>query len=278
MKNTNEENMLDLRIKKAICNLTEKELLEFEELENQFPEWVDDDSFELAAATLNLMAIDRSEAMPDHLRSKIIADSAQFFEPEVETESEEFQKTFEFAPKTSFWQSLGWGVAAFACIALAVNLYLTRFQVTTDRAKDTPPTTQTPTPKPDVNQMRDQFLAAGNDVLTVEVAKADPKSPVEITGDIVWSKEKQEGFMRFRGLPANDPNVSTYQLWIFDEAQDEKFPVDGGVFDVNKDGEIIVPIDAKINVKNPKLFAITKEKPGGVVVSDRKGIVAVAKV
>ena len=84
--------------------------------------------------------------------------------------------------------------------------------------------------------------------------------------------------MRFRGLPANDPTNQQYQLWIFDENQDEKYPIDGGVFDVNKDGEVIIPIDAKINVKNPKMFAVTKEKPGGVVVSDRTGIVAIAKV
>jgi anti-sigma-K factor RskA len=203
-----------------------------------------------------------------------VADSAKFFD----SQEEEMQPTFEFAPKKSFWQSLGWGVAALACIALAVNVYLTRLQPLNNQAGNIPPVTQTPTPKPNVNQQLEQFLASDRNVIKAEVAKADPKSPVEITGDIVWSAEKQEGFMRLRGLPANDPTKSTYQLWIFDEAQDEKYPVDGGVFDVNMDGEIIIPIDAKINIKNPKLFAVTKEKPGGVVVSDRKGIVAVAKV
>ena len=42
--------------------------------------------------------------------------------------------------------------------------------------------------------------------------------------------------------------------------------------------EIIIPIDAKINVKKPKMFAVTVEKPGGVVVSDRQKLVAIAKV
>ena len=111
-----------------------------------------------------------------------------------------------------------------------------------------------------------------------EIGKADPKKPGEISGDVIWSNAEQKGYLRLRGLPVNDPDKATYQLWIFDEAQDEKYPIDGGVFDINKDGEVIVPIDAKINVKNPKIFAVTKEKPGGVVVSDRTGLVALAKV
>ena len=52
----------------------------------------------------------------------------------------------------------------------------------------------------------------------------------------------------------------------------EPHPVDGGVFDVTRNGEVIIPIDAKIAVSNPTAFAITVEKPGGVVVSDRSRI------
>jgi anti-sigma-K factor RskA len=95
---------------------------------------------------------------------------------------------------------------------------------------------------------------------------------------VVWSDEKQAGYMRFRGLPANDPTKQTYQLWIFDETQDPKTPIDGGTFDVNADGEVIIPINAKLKARKPAMFAVTVEKPGGVVVSDRKNIVALAKV
>lgn len=274
MNQSKEEQLLDLLSKKAVSGLDTGEFNQLNLLEKEFPDWADDDSFELAAAALNTAAIEIKEEMPAHIRSKILADSDQFFE----AEKGEFQKTFEFAPKSSLWQSLGWGVAAFACIALVVNVYLTRFQDQTNQAGNIPTATQTPTPKLNEVQKREQFLASGSNVIKADVAKADPKSPVEITGDIVWSDETQQGFMRFRGLPANDPASSTYQLWIFDDQQDEKYPIDGGIFDVNEDGEVIIPIDAKIKVKNPKLFAITKEKPGGVVVSDRKGIVAVAKV
>jgi anti-sigma-K factor RskA len=83
--------------------------------------------------------------------------------------------------------------------------------------------------------------------------------------------------MRFRGLPANDPKRETYQLWIFDETQDEKTPIDGGTFNVNDNGEVVIPIDARLAARNPKMFAVTVEKPGGVVVSKREKIVAIAK-
>ena len=68
--------------------------------------------------------------------------------------------------------------------------------------------------------------------------------------------------------------MSQYQLWIFDARRDERYPVDGGVFDAAADtAEVIVPIDAKIEVGTPVLFAVTVEKPGGVAVSNRKRIV-----
>jgi anti-sigma-K factor RskA len=99
-----------------------------------------------------------------------------------------------------------------------------------------------------------------------------------VAGDVVWSDAKQEGYMRFTNLPKNDASVSTYQLWIFDETQSDKTPIDGGTFDVNADGEVIIPIDAKLKARGAKAFAITVEKPGGVVVSDRKKIPTLAPV
>ena len=75
----------------------------------------------------------------------------------------------------------------------------------------------------------------------------------------------------------NDPSQSQYQLWIFDGTR-EKHPVDGGVFDVNEAGEVVIPIDPKLPVGQPTLFAITVERPGGVVVSDQGRIAMVGKV
>jgi anti-sigma-K factor RskA len=44
--------------------------------------------------------------------------------------------------------------------------------------------------------------------------------------------------------------------------------VSGGVFDVARTDEIIVPIDAGVKVFEPTLFAVTTEPPGGVVQHD----------
>ena len=82
--------------------------------------------------------------------------------------------------------------------------------------------------------------------------------------------------MRFRDLPANDPALEQYQLWIFDATRDDAHPVDGGLFDVEGDGEVIVPIAARLLVRDATLFAVTVEEPGGVVVSDRERLILVA--
>lgn len=86
-------------------------------------------------------------------------------------------------------------------------------------------------------------------------------------GEVVWSDREQRGYMRLKNVPVNDAAKRQYQLWIIDPARDKR-PVDGGVFNVSSLGEVVVPIDAKLRVDRPAGFAITAEKPGGVVVSD----------
>jgi anti-sigma-K factor RskA len=121
------------------------------------------------------------------------------------------------------------------------------------------------------------LIASAADLKRAEVAKGNVKEIAAVSGDIVWSDERQEGYMRLRGLPANDANKETYQLLIFEDGNLEPHPKDGGVFDVAADGEVVIPIDAKLRVREPKVFAITIEKPGGVVVSSREKIAVLAK-
>lgn len=70
---------------------------------------------------------------------------------------------------------------------------------------------------------------------------------------------------------------ATYPCWICDQLQNPKTPLDGGIFDINSFGEVIMPINAKLKARNPKMFAITIEKPGGVVVSKAEKVAAPAK-
>ncbi|MCA9283371.1 MAG: anti-sigma factor, partial [Phycisphaerales bacterium] len=104
----------------------------------------------------------------------------------------------------------------------------------------------------------------------------DPLVTEGLSGEVLWSQSEQRGYMKFSGLRANDPSVEQYQLWIFDGSREH--PVDGGVFDIDDEGNAIIPINAKLAVRQPTLFAVTVEKPGGVVVSNKERIAVVAPV
>jgi hypothetical protein len=99
---------------------------------------------------------------------------------------------------------------------------------------------------------------------------------------VVFDPVQQIGFLRFRGIPANDPRLEQYQLWIADGDRDSPEPVDGGVFDVpvqsTASGDVIVPFRAKLPVGKPMAFVITMERPGGVVVSKQERVMALARV
>ena len=83
--------------------------------------------------------------------------------------------------------------------------------------------------------------------------------------------------MTLSNIPANDPTKRQYQLWIVDPARDE-IPVDGGVFDIPAGASaVVIPINAKLAVRNPAAFVITLEQPGGVVKSKQEVVVALAK-
>lgn len=131
--------------------------------------------------------------------------------------------------------------------------------------------------EPPPAEARARLLATAKDVTTLAWTATEDPAAKGVRGDVVWSESSQRGYMRFVGLAPNDKSARQYQLWIFDKARDDKYPIDGGVFDVSPDGEVIVPIVAKIHVDDPALFAVTIERPGGVVVSKREHIVVVAK-
>ncbi len=99
----------------------------------------------------------------------------------------------------------------------------------------------------------------------------------EVTGEVIWNDDRQEGYMKLSNLPANDPNQNQYQLWIVDPERDE-LPVDGGVFDFPSESDVaVIPIRNALPVNKPVAFVITLEQPGGVVRSKQEIVVALAK-
>jgi anti-sigma-K factor RskA len=143
----------------------------------------------------------------------------------------------------------GWAVAACLAVALAANLL--------GPSAGMQPVGPTP----------DSRAALLADAATVTLPwSAGDERYGAVTGDVVWSDRTQSGFLRLAGMPVNDPARAQYQLWIIDPDRDSH-PVDGGVFDVTSSGEVIIPVQARLSVDRPTTFAITLEKPGGVVVS-----------
>ncbi len=126
--------------------------------------------------------------------------------------------------------------------------------------------------------LRDSLLAADSALTRLAWSTSSDSSAIGATGDVVWSTRAQRGVMRITGLQPNDRTRWQYQLWIFDKRRDQRYPVDGGVFDIPAGArEVFVPVDARVPVGEAVLFAITIEPAGGVVVSKRERIALLAK-
>ena len=163
--------------------------------------------------------------------------------------------------------SPGWWTAA-ACFVLAIAAWI--------RPLHAPPLPRSATPEAPSVERRALLADAG----TIEIALEGTGDPAAgaVHGDVVWDPIAQRGFIRFSGLPRNDPAVAQYQIWISDAARDPRYPVDGGVFDCpSARRRVIVPIHPAVPVRRAKAFVITLEKPGGVVVSARQHVLAIAE-
>lgn len=273
-ENMKKERLLELLADKAIFGLDADDARELETLSQEFPEFRDDHSLESAAAAVNLNAISEPEELPANLRSKILTESRKHVASAKITPVKPVETAETETPQTPFWQWLTPVFAGIGCLALLANIWIsyTRESRAVVNGKD-PRQIEKPV-EPSIGEKRNKLLASSG------IIKTEWQSPTDdpnLKGEVVWSDEKQEGYMTFKGLAKNDVSKETYQLWMFRDASLEPHPVDGGVFDISDDGEVIVPIDAKLNVKNPAVFAVTVEKPGGVVVSKREKIIALAK-
>ncbi len=150
---------------------------------------------------------------------------------------------------------IGWGTIA-ACLALSVMLW--QVFSSTD-----------PTPK----ELRQTLFVEARDLIAAEWARSEDPAATGAIGDIAWSGERQEGYMRMRGLAANDPTQAQYQLWIVDASRPNEPPVSGGVFDIPATTEdVIIPILPEVRVCDPREFIVTIEPPGGVLVSSQERV------
>lgn len=225
----------------------------------------DAEQLQLTAGALQLaFASEEPMTMPASLRAEIKAQAPKHI---LITGSPAPVQTEIYKPQVtsiSRREQLAWFVTA-ASILAAIGLW-----ASSEKSVRSPAVAMTP------SQARAELLKQAID--RIEIAWTSGTTPFdrEVSGDVVWSNSLQKGFLRFVGMPINDRSLQQYQLWIIDPSRDDK-PIDGGVFDVASDGEVIIPIDAKLAVIDPVAFAVTIEKPGGVVVSDQKHLPLLAK-
>lgn len=254
------ERLDDLLADRAVFGLDVAETTELDRLLTLAGR-ADDPGYDLAAAAV-LPSVE--EALPKLLRDRVLDDAADF-----ESKPQATPALVETKPAAREWP-----VYTLLAVAAGVllSIYLGELRPGSTPVAD-----------------RLELIAEADDVVQVAWAPQEDASLSELDGertalygDVVWSDAKQSGYMRFRGLRPNDPTVEQYQLWVFDEARSAEHPVDGGVFDIaaaaaSEDGEVIVPIDAKLPITKATLFAITVERPGGVVVSDRSRLPLLAQ-
>lgn len=221
------------------------------------------------AIELSLSQSQRAEALPDALRKKLIATATRHVQADASAPVLKLNPSTTDKPAApaaapfSFTDGrmFGWYAAIAALVALA---FVLTFEPTPQQTNDPVPT------------LAEQYDALANDADTITAAwgfNADGGDPAyaNTTGQVIWNADEQTGYMKLAGLPVNDPDQFQYQLWIVDASRDPKIEntnrVDGGVFDITAQGEVIVPINAKLLARNAAAFAITVEAPGGVVES-----------
>lgn len=282
------ERATDLLIHRITEGLDPERERELNELLAQCPE-IDAESFELAAAAIELTVTETSEPLPSTLRTRVSAQALEYYAPGRSHSTQPAaqgakddaggqvvpfrpsQAQPEQRPNPMSW--LGW-IAAAATLVFALTFW-PRAEAPVNIVESPPvvvPTEQTAT------EARDVLIAEATDLVQLSWTATEDPAAAGAGGEVVWSTDQQKGFMSFSGLPVNDPAVEQYQLWIFDTEQDARYPVDGGIFDIAASGETVIEIDAKLAITEPTLFAITIEKPGGVVVSSRERLPLLAQV
>ncbi|MDZ4659662.1 MAG: anti-sigma factor [Bythopirellula sp.] len=257
MPRPDHDRLLELLADRALFGLSTDEQRELGGLLTAMPD-VDADDLDRIAAQAHLATMEEEIDLPTELRQKLVSQGRGMVAKTVRPPASLPEQ------RVSRREMFGWFAAA---AALFVAAFFATRSVEQIVAELTPTELQA-----ELAQSKDGLTKVAWSPGTDEVGK-------NATGEVLWNNKRQQGVMSFRGLPANDPKESQYQLWIFDTAQDEKYPVDGGVFDIPAGAkEVLIPIDAKLPIVEPTLFAITIEKSGGVVVSSRKRLPLLAQV
>jgi hypothetical protein len=268
-----DEAMMDLLIKQVTEGLSPTEQRALDVLDSEVASAYLRD-LERAAAALALAGTQDGQPLPAALGRRVAQQADEHF---AVLSVARMAADAARAPARAASRHGGYGwLAAVACLVVAVFGWL-RPPPIASVAVVAPPAQIAPlelSAAPTPAEERAALLAK-TDSLKISLGATKDPAARGVTGDAVWDPATQRGFLHFVGLAANDPAVRQYQIWIFDAARDKRYPVDGGVFDVPANAaEVVIPIRATLMVHKPTAFAVTIEKPGGVVVSGLEHVVA----
>jgi Anti-sigma-K factor rskA len=268
-----DEAMLDLLIKQVTEGLSPAEQRALDVLDSETASAYARD-LERAAAAVTLAGSGAQQPLPAALAQALARQASEHF-----ASTEVVDSSSPSPPRASRYGAYGW-LAAAACLVLAIFGWLRSPSPPAAnppivQAVPGPPVQSIEPPAPPTPAEERAALLAKSDTLKIPLSPTKDPAAAGVSGDVVWDPATQRGFVHFTGLKPNDPVVQQYQIWIFDAARDKRYPVDGGVFDVPANGsEVVIPIRAELMVHKPAAFAVTVEKPGGVVVSGREHVVA----
>lgn len=211
-------------------------------------------SLDLAAAALHLALLpaDSSSPLPATLERRLVESGRRFAKERSGILARIGPAPAPARRSPAPW--LPWGIAA--CLAFGLMWITLR------------PATNVATPA---------AIGEASDLVEATWKPWDAPQIAGVEGDVRWSESLQRGVMRFRGLPANDPASTQYQLWIIDHRGMGQ-RVSGAVFNAAGAGQIEVPVEPLIPVRDVAAFAVTVEQPGGTWVSDMSRRVVIASL
>jgi Anti-sigma-K factor rskA len=297
-----DEVMVDLLIKQVTEGLSPAEQRALDVLDSETASAYARD-LERAAAAVTLagsapVGSDRGQQLPAGLAEALARQAAEHF-ASVEhftpvdrvadisaarvSKADRSRASATLEPRPNRYGGYGW-LAAAACLVLAIFAWQRSPSPPVAPVAEVPqpsPVTAPPLPEPTPPTPAEEraALLAKSDSLKIPLAATKDPAAAGMSGDVVWDPVTQRGFLHFTGLAANDPAVHQYQIWIFDTGRDKRYPIDGGVFDVPANAaEVVIPIRATLMVRKLAAFAVTVEKPGGVVVSGREHVVALGAI
>jgi Anti-sigma-K factor rskA len=254
------ERLLELFTEQALHDLSEQQAAELRSLRD-VDRTLDPLDFEIAAAAAHQALIEHSaQSMPADVRAQLESTAAAWGRGSrraakqlrsVKVSEPIMDVVQRRQSRLSVAASIGW-LAAAACLALAIVGWWPRIA-----------------PAPSYAKQRQEMMVHVPDRIVIPWNPGPDPTGHNASGDVVWSPSLKKGFIRVRGMAVNDPKREQYQLWVGDENQPK--PIDCGVFNVaDSTSDLILPIHAKLPVTGATLFAVTVERPGGMVEPDLK--------